>query len=143
MDDKMIYIDKEIYIYEDKIIYKPIRSSGPGGQNVNKVSTGIHLQYNINEHSYPGWFINRLEKVSGGVLSKSGLIIIKANSYRSQIKNKRDALRRMVNIFKNSVSTPKKRIKTKTPYRSRQNRIETKKKNSLKKQMRKPPQMVD
>jgi len=139
----MIYIDKEIYIYEDKIIYKPIRSSGPGGQNVNKVSTGIHLQYNINEHSYPGWFINRLEKVSGGVLSKSGLIIIKANSYRSQIKNKRDALRRMVNIFKNSVSTPKKRIKTKTPYRSRQNRIETKKKNSLKKQMRKPPQMVD
>ena len=101
------------------------------------------MQYNINEHSYPGWFINRLEKVSGGVLSKSGLIIIKANSYRSQIKNKRDALRRMVNIFKNSVSTPKKRIKTKTPYRSRQNRIETKKKNSLKKQMRKPPQMVD
>ena len=93
MDDKMIYIDKEIYIYEDKIIYKPIRSSGPGGQNVNKVSTGIHLQYNINEHSYPGWFINRLEKVSGGVLSKSGLIIIKANSYRSQIKNKRRLLR--------------------------------------------------
>jgi len=139
----MIYIDKKIYIYEDKIIYKPIRSSGPGGQNVNKVSTGIHLQYNINEHSYPDWFINRLGKVSGVTLSKSGLIIIKANSYRSQIKNKRDALRRMVNIFKNSVSIPKKRIKTKTPYKSHQNRIETKKKNSLKKQMRKPPQMVD
>tara|TARA_Y100001960_G_scaffold204775_1_gene213890 strand:+ start:634 stop:1053 length:420 start_codon:yes stop_codon:yes gene_type:complete len=139
----MIYIDKNIYIFEDKIIYKPIRSSGPGGQNVNKVSTGIHLQYDINKHSYPDWFINRLKKLSGGVLSNSGLIIIKANSYRSQIKNKKDALRRMVDIFKNSVNTPKKRIKTKTPLKSRQNRIETKKKNSLKKQMRKPPQIID
>ena len=139
----MIYIDKKIYIFEDKIIYKPIRSSGPGGQNVNKVSTGIHLQYDINKHSYPDWFINRLKKLSGGVLSNSGLIIIKANSYRSQIKNKKDALRRMVDIFKNSVNTPKKRIKTKTPLKSRQNRIETKKKNSLKKQMRKPPQIID
>lgn len=139
----MIYIDKKIYIFEDKIIYKPIRSSGPGGQNVNKVSTGIHLQYDINEHSYPDWFINRLKKVSGSVLSNSGLIIIKANSYRSQIKNKKDALRRMVDIFKNSVTTPKKRIATKTPLKSRQKRIETKKKNSKKKQMRKPPRIID
>ena len=139
----MIYIDKKIYIFEDKIIYKPIRSSGPGGQNVNKVSTGIHLQYDINEHSYPDWFINRLKKISGSVLSNSGLIIIKANSYRSQIKNKKDALRRMVDIFKNSVTTPKKRIATKTPLKSRQKRIETKKKNSKKKQMRKPPQIID
>tara|TARA_B100001250_G_scaffold413936_1_gene449854 strand:+ start:4571 stop:4990 length:420 start_codon:yes stop_codon:yes gene_type:complete len=139
----MIYIDKNIYIFEDKIIYKPIRSSGPGGQNINKVSTGIHLQYDINEHSYPDWFINRLKKVSGSVLSNSGLIIIKANSYRSQIKNKKDALRRMVDIFKNSVTTPKKRIATKTPLKSRQKRIETKKKNSKKKQMRKPPRIID
>jgi len=139
----MIYIDKKIYIFEDKIIYKPIRSSGPGGQNVNKVSTGIHLQYDINKHSYPDWFINRLKKISGSVLSNSGLIIIKANSYRSQIKNKKDALRRMVDIFKNSVTTPKKRIATKTPLKSRQKRIETKKKNSKKKQMRKPPQIID
>ena len=139
----MIYIDKKIYIFEDKIIYKPIRSPGPGGQNVNKVSTGIHLQYDINEHSYPDWFINRLKKVSGSVLSNSGLIIIKANSYRSQIKNKKDALRRMVDIFKNSVTTPKKRIATKTPLKSRQKRIETKKKNSKKKQMRKPPRIID
>tara|TARA_B100001996_G_scaffold160146_1_gene122120 strand:+ start:40 stop:459 length:420 start_codon:yes stop_codon:yes gene_type:complete len=139
----MIYIDKNIYIFEDKIIYKPIRSSGPGGQNVNKVSTGIHLQYDINQHTYPEWFINRLKKISGGLLSNSGLIIIKANSYRSQIKNKKDALKRMVDIFKISVTIPKKRLKTRTPLKSRQNRIEKKKKNSLKKQMRKPPQIID
>lgn len=138
----MIYIDKKIYIYEEEINYKPIRSSGPGGQNVNKVSTGIHLQYDINKHSYPDWFIDRLKKVSGGVLSNSGLITIKANSYRSQMKNKKDALRRIVGIFKNSANLPKKRIKTKAPLKSHQNRIETKKKNSLKKQMRKPPQIV-
>ena len=78
---------------------------------MNKVSTGIHLQYDINKHSYPDWFIDRLKKVSGGLLSNSGLITIKANSYRSQMKNKKDALRRIVGIFKNSANHSKEKNK--------------------------------
>ena len=139
----MIYIDEGIYIFEEKIIYKPIRSSGPGGQKVNKVLTGIHLHYDISQHAYPDWFIDRLKKVSGNLLSNSGLLIIKATSYRSQIKNKKDALLRMIDIFKNSSILQKKRIKTKPSLKSNQKRIQSKEKQSLKKQMRKPPNIMD
>jgi len=134
----MIFINEKISIIEKKISYKAIKSSGPGGQNINKVSTGIHLQYNLNHHNYPIWFINNLKKYSSSLLSKNGVLTIKANSYRSQIRNKEDALNRMIKLFKKSSQIKKKRIKTAPSKTSQKNRMESKKRRSLKKELRKP-----
>ena len=134
----MIFINEKISIIEKKISYKAIKSSGPGGQNINKVSTGIHLQYNLNHQDYPIWFINNLKKHSSSLLSKNGVLTIKANSFRSQIRNKEDALKRMIKLFKKSSQIKKKRIKTVPSKTSQKNRMESKKRRSLKKELRKP-----
>ena len=139
----MINKDKNIRIFTDEIMYKHIRSSGPGGQHVNKVSTGIHLQYDIMMHDYPEWFIKRLEHVSGSLISAQGLLTIKATSHRSQYKNRQDALKRMKGLFKKAVTKPKRRIKTKTPFKAHRERLQTKAKHSQKKKLRRPPSRED
>ena len=139
----MIYICNNIYIDESLIKFKGIRSSKPGGQNVNKVSTGIHLKYDLNELKYPDWFINNIKRIAKKNISGSDILNIKSISYRTQHKNKKEALRRMVEFFHKSVKRDKKRIKTKTPFKAHQNRILGKKKRSQKKMLRKPPQIND
>ena len=139
----MINIGKNIKIFTDEIVYKAIRSSGPGGQHVNKVSTGIHLQYDIMIHDYPEWFIKRLENVSGSLISAQGLLTIRATSYRSQYKNRQDAIKRMKGLFKKAVTKPKRRIKTKTPFKAHRKRLQTKAKRSQKKKLRRPPSRED
>ena len=139
----MIYICNNIYIDESLIKFKGIRSSKPGGQNVNKVSTGIHLQYDLNVLKYPDWFINNIKRIAKKNISGSDIFNIKSISYRTQHKNKKEALRRMVELFHKSVKRDKKRIKTRTPFKAHQNRILGKKKISQKKILRKPPQIND
>jgi len=139
----MINIGKNIKIFTDEIVYKAIRSSGPGGQHVNKVSTGIHLQYDIMIHDYPEWFIKRLEHISGSLISAQGLLTIKAISHRSQYKNRQDAIKRMKGLFKKAVTKPKRRIKTKTPFKAHRKRLQTKAKRSQKKKLRRPPSRED
>ena len=135
----MIQVSDTISIFQDKIIYKAVRSSGPGGQHVNKVSTTVVLQYDITCHSYPEWFQINLKKNGGNLVSKSGVLNIKAKSHRSQSRNKGDALNRMVQLFKQSAQKPKKRKKTRPPKRVKENRLLNKKKQSQKKQLRKSP----
>ena len=137
----MIYICNKIYIDESMVKYKGIRSSKPGGQNVNKVSSGIHLQYDLNVYKYPDWFINNINRIAKKNISGEGILNIKSISYRTQYKNKKEALRRMVEIFHKSVKREKKRIKTKTPFKAHQKRILDKKKNSQKKILRKSPRL--
>ena len=134
----MIQVNDTIAIFENKIIYKAIRSSGPGGQHVNKVSTAVVLQYDITCHSYPEWFLINLKKNGGNLVSKNGVLNIKARSHRSQSRNKEDALKRMVYLFKQSAQKPIQRKKTKAPKRVNENRLLNKKKQSQKKQLRKP-----
>ena len=135
----MIQISDTISIFEDKIIYKAVRSSGPGGQHVNKVSTAVVLQYDITCHSYLEWFLSNLKKNAGNQISKNGVLNIKAKSHRSQFRNKEDALNRMVQLFKQSAQKPIQRKKTRTPKRVNENRLLNKKKQSQKKQLRKSP----
>ena len=139
----MIQISDTISIFEDKIIYKAVRSSGPGGQHVNKVSTAVVLQYDITCHSYPAWFLINLKKNGGNLVSKNGILNIKARSHRSQSRNKEDALNRMVYLFKQSAQKPIQRKKTQTPKRVNENRLLNKKKQSQKKQLRKSPGLND
>ena len=139
----MIYISKNIYINESTIKFKGIRSSKPGGQNVNKVSSGIHLQYDLNAHKYPDWFMKNINQFGKKNISNENILNIKSITYRTQHKNKKDAVRRMVELFQKSVKREKKRISTKTPFKAHQKRILDKKKRSRKKILRRSPQLND
>ena len=132
----MIHIKDNIVIFERSISYRAIRSSGAGGQHVNKVATGIHLKYNIRQHHYPLWFVDKLKKVSGNLLSDSGDLILKATSYRSQSRNKEDALKRLIDLFKKASQVQKRRIKTRPS-------LSVKRKQSEKKELRKSPKTYD
>ncbi len=137
----MIHITDTITINDDKIDFKAVRSSGPGGQHVNKVSTAILLKYDVLTQNYPSWFLTQLKLNAGSQFSKNGIIILKAQSYRSQARNKDDALTRLIQLFKKSAIQPKKRMKTIPPKSVNQNRLTLKKLQSKKKILRKPPKL--
>ena len=139
----MITLLNHILINEDKIQYQAVRSSGPGGQHVNKVSTAIVLKYDTNIYQYPNWFLLQLKINSGSLLSKDGMITIKAQSYRSQSRNKNDPLNRLIDLFTESANRPKIRRKTNRPKRAHETRLSSKKKQSSKKNLRKPPNLDD
>ena len=137
----MIHITDSITINDDQIDFKAVRSSGPGGQHVNKVSTAILLKYDVMTQNYPSWFLTQLKLNAGSQFSKNGIIILKAQSYRSQARNKDDALTRLIQLFKKSAIQPKKRMKTIPPKIVNQNRLTLKKLQSKKKILRKPPKL--
>ena len=132
---------KSIEIDEGKIVYQAVRSSGPGGQHVNKTSTAIVLKYDVTIHAYPVWFLTQLKTNAGSLLSKDGVLTIKAQSFRSQSRNKDDVLTRLIDLFKQSAFRPKMRRKTKPPKRANENRLIGKKRQSEKKNLRKPPKL--
>jgi ribosome-associated protein len=137
----MIHITDSITINDDQIDFKAVRSSGPGGQHVNKVSTAILLKYDVLTQNYPSWFLTQLKLNAGSQFLKNGTIILKAQSYRSQARNKDDALTRLIHLFKQSAIRPIKRMKTIPPKRVNQNRLTLKKIQSKKKILRKPPKL--
>jgi len=137
----MIHITDSITINDDQIEFKAVRSSGPGGQHVNKASTAILLKYDVLTQNYPSWFLTQLKLNAGFQFSKNGVIILKAQSYRSQARNKDDALTRLIQLFKQSAIRPIKRIKTIPPESVKQNRLTLKKLQSKKKNLRKPPKL--
>ena len=137
----MIHITDSIMINDEKIDFKSVRSSGPGGQHLNKVSTAILLKYNVLTQNYPSWFITQLKLNAGSQFSKNGVIILKAQSHRSQARNKDDAITRLIQLFKQSAIRPIKRIKTIPPKSVNQNRLNLKKLQSKKKNLRKPPKL--
>ena len=137
----MIHITDSITINDDQIDFKAVRSSGPGGQHVNKVSTAILLKYDVLTQNYPSWFLTQLKLNAGSQFSKNGIIILKAQSYRSQARNKDDALTRLIHLFKKSAIRPLKRMKTNPPKSVNQNRLTLKKLQSKKKNLRKPPKL--
>lgn len=135
----MIYISEEITIDESKIKYQGIRSSGPGGQHINKVSTAIQLKFDLKPFEYPDLFLSKLKSNAGSLLSKNMVITIKAMTYRSQSLNKKDALERLIELFTESSKRPKPRYATKPTKSSIEKRIQHKKNISQKKKLRKPP----
>ena len=135
----MTRISDQISINDQEIQYEAVRSSGPGGQHVNKVSTAVVLKYPVSPQHYPDWFIRRLKKAAGRQMSKDGKIIIKAQNYRSQARNKKTAFDRLVILFTNAVKRPKRRKKSKVPKKAIESRLKNKKIRSQKKQLRKSP----
>jgi len=107
-----------------------IRASGPGGQNVNKVSSAVHLRFDIRRSTLPPLIKERLLALSDQRITNEGVIVIKAQESRSQEQNRADAVARLVELVQAVAHTPKARRATKPTYGSRQRRLEGKSQRS-------------
>ncbi|MEE8366415.1 MAG: alternative ribosome rescue aminoacyl-tRNA hydrolase ArfB [Gammaproteobacteria bacterium] len=122
----MLSISSQVTIPDAEIEIQAIRAQGAGGQNVNKVSSAIHLRFDIGASSLPDLYKEQMLKLSDQRISKEGIVIIKAQQYRSQEKNKEAALARLQTLIR-SVALPRKKRKPTKPTRgSQERRIEGK-----------------
>lgn len=129
-------IIENIEIPESEIQMSAIRSQGAGGQNVNKVSTAIHLRFDINNSSLPLVYKERLLILDDYRITNAGIIIIKAQRYRTQEQNRIDALNRLQELIQKVTVIPKKRRATKPTKNSQMRRLDSKTKHSLNKKYR-------
>ena len=132
----MLQITKTVNIPLAEVEITAIRSPGPGGQNVNKVATAIHLRFDIRASSLPDLFKERLLVLADHRITKDGVVVIKAARARSQEKNREDALRRLQELLKSVSSTPKKRKATKPSRGSQLTRMDSKTKRGKVKSLR-------
>jgi ribosome-associated protein len=134
----MIRINKNIEIRESELTFNFIRSSGPGGQNVNKVATAVQLRFDIpSSGSLTDEIKTRLESLAGKKVNSDGILIIEAKRFRTQEKNRNDAITRLIDLINRASHKKKKRIKTNPTASSNLKRIEAKKRLSDKKKLRK------
>src|SRR5215475_3292648 len=133
----MIRITNHIAIDESEISESFIRASGPGGQNVNKLSTAVQLRFDVHRSpSLPDGVRARLERLAGRRLTRDGVIVITAQRHRTQERNRADALDRLIELIEQAAIAPVPRRKTRPTKASRERRLEGKKHRASIKGMR-------
>jgi ribosome-associated protein len=140
----MIRINARIAVNEREIGETFVRASGPGGQNVNKLSTAVQLRFDVRgSPSLPGDVKARLERLAGTRLTRDGVLVIAAQRHRTQARNRQDALERLVDLIRRAATPPAPRRPTKPTAGSRERRIETKKHRAGIKQLRRAKPAFD
>ena len=133
----MLHITRSITINENEITFSFIRSSGPGGQNVNKVATAAQLRFDVkNSLSLPETVKKRLIRLGGSRITDDGVLNITAQRFRTQERNRIDGLERLTTLIRKAATPPKPRRKTRPPKKSIEKRIQNKKNRSRIKKLR-------
>ncbi len=122
----MLKVSPNICIPDDEIELSAIRAQGAGGQNVNKVSSAIHLRFDINNSSLPDFYKQHLLKARDSRISKEGIVVIKAQKFRTQEKNRDDALERLRELIKSATFVQKSRKPTRATKGSQKRRMDSK-----------------
>ncbi len=140
----MIQITADIAINDNEFHWDFIRSAGPGGQNVNKVATAVQLRFDVNHcRTLPDDLRARLRHFAGRRLTKDGILIIEAKRFRTQEKNRSDAIERLVKLLQRAAVPPKPRRRTKTPLQVKEKRLMKKRQHSEAKKRRRQPSNMD
>lgn len=136
----MLKITSALSLDDKELTYDYIRSSGPGGQNVNKVSSAVQLRYNLmNSTTLPPGTKERVIKLAGSRLTQTGEVVIEAKRYRTQEQNRLDAEQRLVDLIQKALVPPKKRRPTRPGAAAITRRIQSKKRHGEIKRLRRTP----
>lgn len=136
----MINVTSAITIPECEVRFEYVRSSGPGGQNVNKVATAVQLRFDVARSStLPGDVRQRLLRLAGKRVTADGILVIDARRYRTQERNRQDATDRLVGLIRKAAPPPVLRKKTRASHASRERRLTEKQRRGAVKRLRKSP----
>jgi ribosome-associated protein len=132
----MVRINDQITIPDAELRVRAVRSSGPGGQNVNKLSTAVHLRFDLHSSSLPARVRDRLLQSGDQRITAEGVVVIKAQNHRTLERNRAEALERLRQLIDGACREPRKRIRTRPTQASRRKRLDEKKKRGQLKKLR-------
>ena len=140
----MLRVSKDIVIDDRELEERFVRASGPGGQHVNKVATAVELRFDVRQCSaLPPSVAARLERLAGRRLTEEGVLVIRAERFRTQERNRDDARERLLKLIRKAAIVPKRRVATKPTRASKERRREDKTKRSRVKNLRRSKPDLD